>query len=180
MKRMVENSEKIEKLIDNVDVNDDDIYFNKKVILDYGFYSGGGSQFDSEAVFNDKLITQNITTPGGISFKLINEEDYSITDSGLNMSISTINLGVAIAVTAQINVSESNGEYTIISFNNNKLNNLSIIQMSGDPVCNVIKNIDSSNNKTVIKVNLNKNAAEYPVADYYRFSFILGILGKEI
>lgn len=156
MKRMVENSEKIEELADAVEVDNDNVKFN------------GG------------LTTSNITTPGGISFEMIDEKDYSITDSGIDISISTINLGVAIVVTAKIDASVSNGEYTIISFNTDKLNVLGIVQMTGEPVCNVIKDMNSSNNTIVIKVILNKNAAEYPVTDYYRFSFIIGKIGQEI
>lgn len=157
MKRMVENSEKIEELVGAVEVNNDNVKFN------------GG------------LTTSNITTPGGISFKLIDEEDYNITDSGIDMSsFSTINLGVALVVSAGVAVSVSNGEYTIMTFNNDKLNNLDVIQISGAPVCNVYKHENSIDNTISIRLELNKNNAEYAVTDYYRFSFIFGCRGQEL
>lgn len=178
MKRMVENSEKIEKLLNDVNI-DDSISFGKTVMADYGLYSGDDSQFDGNVEFYSGLITNNITTTGGTKIDIINEEKYSISNS-YNGSISTINLGTAIVVNGNINVGEENGEYEIMTFHTENMQSTLLIQLTGEPVCTIIDDNNNTTHTKTIKLILNKAVAEYPVADVYRFSFIIGRYGKEI
>ena len=178
MKRMVENSEKIEKLLDDVDINDD-ITFKKKVIADYGLYSGDDSQFDGNVKFYSNLITDNITTTDGTKINIINEEKYSFTSS-TNASLTSLNLGTAIVVIGSVEVGVENGEQEIMRFNTNNMEITGLIQLTGKPVCTIIVDSVSITNTNIIKLRVNKAVAEYPVADNYRFSFIIGRYGKEL
>lgn len=178
MKRMVENSEKIEKLLDNVIINDN-IAFKKKVIADYGLYSGDDSQFDGDVEFYGGLITNNITTKDGTKIDIINEEKYSLTAT-YNGSLSTLNLGTAIVVSGYIDVGSENGEYEIMTFHTDNMQSINIIQITGEPVCTIYADNGIITNTKAIKLRLNKAVAEYPVAAGYRFSFIIGRYGQEI
>lgn len=178
MKRMVENSEKIEKLLDEVNINGH-ISFNKKVNANYGIYSGDNSQFDGNVEFYRDLITNNITTTGGTKIDIINEEKYSFSNS-YNGSLSALNLGTAIIINGKIDVGKTDGEYELMSFNTDNMQPTLLIQLTGEPVCTIFVDTNNVTKTKTIKLFLNKNVAEYHVADYYRFSFIIGRYGKEI
>ena len=181
MKRMVENSEKIEKLLDSVYVSDnDEIYFRKKAILDYGFYSGDDSQFDGNLEVNDELITSNITNQAGEKIVLINQDRYNLTASA-NIELQAINFGTGIFVHGGIDVGKENGEYEIMTVDyHNMPTGFNFVQITGEPVCSIIIDTNMITKTHTVKINLNKTASEFPVATRYQFSFIIGALSKEL
>lgn len=182
MKRMVENSEKIEKLLNDVVVNDNDIYFGKKLTIDYGFYSGGDSQFDGDTQFNSELITSNITNTAGEKIILINQDSYNFTAPASDgIELEAMNLGTAIFVRGAIDVGKENNDYNIMTVDyNNITTGFNFVQITGEPVCSIIVQTDMTTKTYTIKMHLNKTVSEFPVATKYQFSFIIGTLSKSL
>lgn len=179
MKRMVENSEKIEKLLDDV-IIDNNITFAKKVNADYGLYSGGDSQFEGNAEFYSDLITSNITNVAGEKIVLIQQNMYRLTASN-NIELQAINLGTAILVHGSIDVGKENGEHEIMAVDYNKIpTGVNYVQITGEPVCSLIIDKNMITKTDTVKIVLNKSVSEFPVATRYQFSFIIGALIKEI
>ena len=179
MKRMVENSEKIEKLLDDVYTDGDYISFNKKANLDYGFFSGDDSQFDGNVEFNSELMTSNITNTAGEKIVLINQGMYSLTGSAIKLQ--AINFGTGILVHGAINVDKENGEYEIMRIDYSHVSTgFNFVQITGEPVCSLTIDRDVITKTYTVKINLNKTVSEFPVATKYQFSFIIGALSKEI
>lgn len=187
MKRMVENSEKIEELADALTITKSKellsyypTVFREEVNVSAPFGVSDVSIFGDRATFYEGLVTSNILTINNDNFGLFSESDYSISDDNAQIGLEVVNIGTALIANGLIGVGQQNGEYTIMTLNYDKMDNIICSQIYGRPVC-TINGYRNSNNKTLtIKISLNKEVSEFPVAEDYRFSFIVGTLGKEI
>lgn len=179
MKRMVENSEKIEKLLDDVNI-DYNISFGKKVNADYGLYSGDDSQFDGNVEFYSDLITSNITNKAGEKIVLIKQNSYHLTSS-VNIELQAINFGTGVFVHGAFDVGKENGEYEIMTVDYNDIpTGFTYVQITGEPVCSITIDKNNITKTDTVKIHLNKTVSEFPVATSYQFSFIIGALSKEL
>ena len=87
MKRMVENSEKIEELADAVEITEDDLTIKRPYLLidalsiEQDITVNGPAEFYDKLDANGTFRTSNITTPKGTVLNVINDQDYSISNN---------------------------------------------------------------------------------------------------
>ena len=155
MKRMVENSEKLEELASAVEINNDNVKFN----------SG--------------LTTSNITTIDGQKIYIINENMYEITEGTISSSV--FNLGTALIISAIIPSDTQNGTYDWVHINlPNSESEIFTMKISGGRETE-LKIINDLNNKfQKINVKFDKSLAVHAYPDYFEFTVIVGTLTKEI
>ena len=154
MKRMVENSEKIEELADAVEVDNDNVKFN------------GG------------LTTSNITTIDKTKIDVINENMYEITEEPLSSSV--YNLGTALIINATIAADTQDGTYNwmYIDLPNNE-SGIYINKISGGRETE-LQVINEPNNRLKINVIFNKSLSAHTYTDYFEFTAIVGTLTRDI
>lgn len=181
MKRMVENSEKIEELADAVENSKTTLTFNKQVNFDKNVNVYGVARYNNGLeVNNGDLVTSNITNNAGEKIVLIEQNMYYLTATA-NIELQAINFGTGIFVHGAIDVGEENGEYEIMKVDyNNMPTRFNYIQITGEPVCSIIIYTDMNTKTDTVKIVLNKTVSEFPVATKYQFSFIIGALSKEL
>lgn len=152
MKRMVENSEKIEELADAVEVNN----YNVK--------------------FNSGLTTSNITTPDGYTLQIFSESSYSLSGQD-KIGLAVMNLGTALIVTGYVTENTSDGKYNLLTINSSN-DYLNIDMLSNGDECEYYMK-DNGNYSYEIGINFNQTKA-YTTKPEYHFSFIIGYGYKQI
>ena len=157
MKRMVENSEKLEELADAVEVNND----------------------NDNVKFNGGLTTSNITTPDGYRLDIFKESYYSLDTSKFN-SLTVFNLGTALIVTGKYNPLEGNGDINVMTLKSDTLIDSYLeIQMLSKGEEIYATYADNENGTKAVYINFDSNRADVSKSEY-QFSFILGKSFKKL
>lgn len=155
MKRMVENSEKIEELADAVEVDNDNVKFN------------GG------------LTTSNITAIDGTKIDIISEDMYYIYG---DIPTYVFNLGTALIIQGSFAVDTHDGTFKFAYIdkpsNDSKISAIKIsggrettIQITNDPVIN---------NRLIISIVFDSQNAAVAYKDYFEITILVSQYTREV
>lgn len=152
MKRMVENSEKIEELADAVEVNNYNVKFN------------GG------------LTTSNITTPGGDNIPIFSDEEVDF-DGNFPGTVVLTNLGTALILEAFIDQSVENGKYPIARILRSD-ESISYVKITNGDEFNPSFESGAGPDEFVVATEFNKTLADHAKPEY-RLVLLIGHYSKE-
>lgn len=186
MKRMVENSEKIEELADAIKINDYEINIKKDNIVIDGSTSieqdltvSGPVEMNDKLDVYGKFTTSNINLPNGFEIKLFDENMYNLDATDDIYSMNIYNLGTALIGEGKIRVDKANGDYNLINVRiPQNVDNIFSTRLSCGDECDIIT--DESNNIFYVKLRFNKELATTPRSDYYSFIFLVGYTGQAL
>lgn len=176
MKRMVENSEKIEELADAVENSKTTLTFNKQVNFDENINVNGVARYNNGLeVNNGDLVTSNITTTNGTKLNIYDDSMYAFGNAN-NVSLSIINLGTALLILGSINATSASNNYWLLTLNI-PYNETYADSISTGDECRC--STEEYGNSTKIMLNFNKDQAN-PQKSTYKFSFVVGYDGGQL
>lgn len=177
MKRMVENSEKIEELAEAVENSKTTLTFKKQVNFNENVNVHGVARYNNGLeVNNGDLVTSNITTTDGYTLQIFTESSYILSGQDA-IGVIIMNLGTALIVTGDVTGTTSDGEHKLLNIKSR--NPYLFIDMisNGDECKCYMKN--TGNNSYEIGINFEQIKA-YTAKPEYHFSFIIGYGYKQI
>lgn len=173
MKRMVENSDKIEELAEAIKIDDIKMTIkNDNIVID------GATLIQQDLGVNGQFTASNINLPNGFEIKLFDENMYNINDTVDIYSMTIYNLGTALIGEGIISGNKANGDYNLVNVKiPQNVDNIFSTRLSCGDECNIIT--EESNNILYVKLRFNKELATTPRSDY-SFIFLVGYTGKAI
>ena len=184
MKRMVENSEKLEELADAIKINKskiiikkDNISIDGSTIIEQDLGINGPVEMNDKLTVSGQFKTSNINLPHGFEIKLFDEKIYHVIGDNIS-SMNIYNLGTALIGEGEIKADKANGDYNLITVEIPQyVTNIYATRLSCGDECDIIA--DESGNILYVKLRLNKELATTPRTNY-RFIFLVGYIGQAV
>lgn len=178
MKRMVENSEKIEELADAVENSKTTLTFKKQVNFDENVNVQGVLRAHNGLEVNRDLVTSNITTIDGTKIDIINENMYGFYGNAIPTSV--YNLGTALIISGVIPANQPDGTYDWMYIDlPNEESRVDLMRISNGREVD-FQIINEPNYRSKINIVFNSAHAVHRYPDYYEFVAIVGTYVREI
>lgn len=176
MKRMIENSEKIEEIADAVENSETTLTVKKQVNFEENINVYGGTIYNLEAKFLSGLMTPNITTPDEHILNIFEEADYYNLNGNDFSSIFVFNLGTALIITGTYDPGSGDGDKRVMTIKSNLNVDIQMISNGNEIYAFITDNEDGTSN---VMINFDHTRADVSKSEY-SFSFIIGKAFKQI